>query len=140
MHRTNILFMLTAYSIAYAGDIIENSFYGELNVHLGVKNPELSRAFRKQGLFFHPDKNKDPDAIEQFQNLNHIYQTLKDSEKRKKYDAELATDLLKSDNEFAHVIGYQMQEEDITESFDTEFYLPHILMLLVLQKRQRVFR
>ncbi len=113
MYRANILLLLTAHSIAYGSHVIETSFYGSLTVHLGVKDPELSSAFRRKGRSFHPDKNQDPNAIKQFKDLNHMYQILKDPARRKEYDSELAIELLQSNSEFAHVIGYQMQEEDI---------------------------
>ena len=111
MYQTNMLLLLTACS-AYGSHIVENSFYGKLNIHLSIKNPELSRAFRKQATPLHPDKNKDLNAIEQFKDLNHMYQTLKDPTKQKEYDTELATELLKSNSAFAHIIAYQMQEEN----------------------------
>ncbi len=113
MCKASILLLLTTCSISYGSDIIDNSFYGKFNVHLGVSESKLSGAFRKKARPFHPDKTKDPKAIEQFKELSDMYQTLKDSARKKGYDAQLATDLLKSKSAFAHVIAYQMKEDDI---------------------------
>ena len=107
------MLLLTACSIAYGSHIVENSFYGKLNVHLGIEGSKLSHAFRRKVGPLHPDKNQNPNATEQFKALNHAYQTLKDPLKRKEYDSQLATELLQSNSEFAQVIGYQIQEKDI---------------------------
>ncbi len=47
---------------------------------------ELTRAYRKLALQFHPDKNKDPEAVEKFKLVNEAYSLLGDSEKRSLFD------------------------------------------------------
>jgi len=50
---------------------------------------ELKKAYRRLVMQLHPDHNKEPDASEQFQRLQHAYDVLKDAKTRRKYDAGL---------------------------------------------------
>ncbi len=44
------------------------------------------QAFKKLALKYHPDKSDEPDAQEKFLKINKAYETLKDEDKRKRYD------------------------------------------------------
>ncbi len=46
----------------------------------------LFKAFKKLALKYHPDKSDEPDAQEKFLKINKAYETLKDEDKRKRYD------------------------------------------------------
>lgn len=50
---------------------------------------EIRQAFRTLSLLLHPDKNSAEDANEQFRNLVAVYEVLKDTSKREKYDKVL---------------------------------------------------
>lgn len=52
-------------------------------------NNEIKKAFRGLSIQLHPDKNPSQDANIQFRNLVSIYEVLKDSSKREKYDKVL---------------------------------------------------
>lgn len=50
---------------------------------------EIKRAFRNLSIVLHPDKNDAEDANVQFRNLVSVYDVLKDTSKREKYDKVL---------------------------------------------------
>jgi len=67
------------------------SCYDVLGVKRDVTKKELSRAYRKLAIQFHPDrvkdKDKDKEEIEKkFQGIANAYEILKDEESRKDYD------------------------------------------------------
>lgn len=61
-------------------------YYKILGVNRNCSKQQLIRAYRQLARKYHPDVNKDPDAEEQFKQLNEAYEVLKDPEKRKRYD------------------------------------------------------
>jgi len=60
--------------------------YKVLGVSKDAKQREIQKAFHKQSLKYHPDKNKDKGAQEKFAEINNAYEILSDEEKRKNYD------------------------------------------------------
>ncbi|XP_063704347.1 uncharacterized protein F54F2.9 [Culicoides brevitarsis] len=65
------------------------SFYKVLGVEQSASLSEIKRAFRNLSIVLHPDKNKAEDANIQFRNLVSVYDVLKDTSKREKYDKVL---------------------------------------------------
>ena len=63
-------------------------YYQVLGVEKGVNEDEIRKAFRKLARRHHPDVNPgDASAEAKFKELNEAYEVLRDSEKRRKYDA-----------------------------------------------------
>lgn len=62
-------------------------YYAVLGVDRGADARALKDAFRKLTLRFHPDKNKDPRAVDRYKEIAAAYAVLGDPAKRAEYDA-----------------------------------------------------
>ncbi|KAI8058618.1 hypothetical protein BDF22DRAFT_615860 [Syncephalis plumigaleata] len=62
----------------------ETKFYDLLGVSPDATAAELKKAYRKQALIYHPDKN--PDEGHKFKEISHAYEVLSDEQKRSVYD------------------------------------------------------
>ena len=49
--------------------VVETKFYDLLQVSPNVADSDLKKAFRKQALIYHPDKNPGPEAEEKFKEI-----------------------------------------------------------------------
>ncbi len=65
---------------------MKKDFYETLGVSKGASKDEIKSAYRKSALKFHPDRNKEPNAEEQFKEINEAYEVLSNDQKKTAYD------------------------------------------------------
>ena len=64
----------------------KRDYYEVLAVERNATPEDLKKAFRKQALKFHPDRNKEADAGTRFKQVNEAYQVLSDPQRKAQYD------------------------------------------------------
>ncbi|MEA2062582.1 MAG: molecular chaperone DnaJ [Gemmatimonadota bacterium] len=65
----------------------KRDYYEVLGVGRDASGEEIKKAYRKQAVQYHPDKNPgDKEAEEKFKEMSEAYEVLHDSEKRAQYD------------------------------------------------------
>ena len=65
----------------------DRDLYDVLGLSRGVSDDEIKKAYRTLARRYHPDANPDdPAAAEQFKEVQHAYETLRDPERRRRYD------------------------------------------------------
>lgn len=74
-------------AINFTKMVKDTTYYDILQVEVTATDVELKKAYRKQAIKLHPDKNaNDPKAAEKFQELGEAYGILLNPESRKIYD------------------------------------------------------
>lgn len=61
-------------------------YYKVLGIAKGATEDEIKKAYRKQALRYHPDKNKSPGAEDKFKEIAEAYDVLSDAKKKDIYD------------------------------------------------------
>ena len=65
----------------------DTEYYDLLEVSPSASQDEIKKAFRKQAMRYHPDRNPgDKEAEQKFKKINEAYEVLKDEQKRAAYD------------------------------------------------------
>jgi curved DNA-binding protein len=68
-----------------------SNYYEILGISPGASKEEIKQAYRKLAVKYHPDKNPgDKEAEAKFKEIGNAYDTLKDDDKRAKYDQQRA--------------------------------------------------
>uniref|UniRef100_A0A3B4A0C7 J domain-containing protein n=2 Tax=Periophthalmus magnuspinnatus TaxID=409849 RepID=A0A3B4A0C7_9GOBI len=66
--------------------VMGKDYYKVLGIAKGATEDEIKKAYRKQALRFHPDKNKSPGAEDKFKEIAEAYDVLSDAKKKEIYD------------------------------------------------------
>ncbi len=61
-------------------------YYKILNVSFSASQSEIKKAFRKLAVFWHPDKNSNPNSMKRMQEINEAYEILSNPIKRETYN------------------------------------------------------
>ena len=85
-------------------------YYEILQISKSASKDEIKRAYKKQAIKFHPDKNKSSKAEECFKKISEAYQILSNEEKRNFYDK------FGTEEEFRE--KYQSQHQNFEEEMD----------------------
>jgi len=64
----------------------KRDFYDVLGVSKNASADEIKKAYRKQALQWHPDRNKSSEASEKFKEINEAYEVLGNPQKKQTYD------------------------------------------------------
>ncbi|MBA4322551.1 MAG: molecular chaperone DnaJ [Odoribacter sp.] len=97
----------------------KRDYYEVLGVSKNASKDEIKKAYRKQALKFHPDKNPgDKSAEEKFKEAAAAYEVLSSDEKKARYDRYGHAGMGNSGNGFG---GQGMTVEDIFSSFGDIF-------------------
>ncbi|KAI6113092.1 X-domain of DnaJ-containing-domain-containing protein [Pisolithus sp. B1] len=101
---------------------VETEYYDLLGVSVDVNDTDLKKAYRKQAMRYHPDKNPSPDAEEKFKEISKAFQVLSDPNLRAVYDKNGKSMVDKEGNEmedaaafFANVFGGERFRDYIGE-------------------------
>ena len=87
--------------------LLRRDFYQILGVGKTASTSEIKKAYRKQAVKYHPDKNPDdPEAIAKFHDINDAYEILQDEEKREVYDRHGEEGLKNHGNGHGDSFGY----------------------------------
>jgi len=62
------------------------NYYETLGIPQNSSADEIKKAYRSLSLKLHPDRNKEPNAEEQYKSINEAYETLSDVTEKQKYD------------------------------------------------------
>lgn len=93
----------------------EADFYEILEVDRNATSEEIKRAYRKQAIKYHPDKNQgNSEAEAKFKEVNEAYQVLSDEQKRAVYDRYGRAGLENGG-------GFSGSFDDLAEIFDSFF-------------------
>ena len=65
---------------------MSEDYYSVLGIPRDADSERIRKAYRELARKYHPDVNKDPDAVEQFKKIQTAYDVLSDEEKRAQYD------------------------------------------------------
>ena len=83
-----------------------STYYDTLGVAPSASSEEIKKAYRRQSLMCHPDRNRaDPDATARFQRIGKAYAVLGDRDKRRAYDISMQVPSVSAHGNKSYEVG-----------------------------------
>jgi DnaJ-class molecular chaperone len=117
-----------AYVLQIHGVLDRLDYYRLLGVAKDARIPEIKKAFFAIAARFHPDRNRDADAVvtaaiyDIFKRLNEAYRVLCDYEKRKPYDLGLASGKTRLEQDGRRNVAPKTAEDAMRSREARQFY------------------
>ncbi len=96
MNNNKKLIIIFILFITFYLDLIsaqgQDNPYKILGIGKNANEKTIKKAFKQLSLKYHPDKNRDPKAIEYYSKIVNAYETLIDPNKKQQYDLYGTTD------------------------------------------------
>ena len=96
----------------------KKNYYEILDLDKSATTEEIKSAFKLLAKKYHPDINRNPEAIAKFKEINEAYSVLKDAELKKEYDKYSSVKIKKGENK-NHCNYYTCQKE--VHTFECDF-------------------
>ena len=95
---------------------LEEDCYGILKLDLSATKNDISKAYKKLVLIYHPDKNKtDPKAVETFLKIQKAYQILGNDDTRRAFDAMVRVKQMRQQKDAQMDSKKRKMKEDLEE-------------------------
>ncbi len=90
-------------------------YFAILGVEKGASSSEVLSAYRRLAKKYHPDRSKNPESLQKFQEISNAYEVLSDPLKREEYLRGQKARIALNPREFVSRLWQEMIEKKIKE-------------------------